>query len=103
MYRLGAGSDGVCAAVVHLEEDLGGVEVGDELSDVADISAAEGVDALVRVADDEDRGALGVDGQQFHDLVLHRVRVLAPRAEAAAAAAAAASVRMVGERVSWDV
>ena len=65
-HRVGGAEDGLGGAVVLLELDGAGVRVVLlELHDVADVRAAEGVDGLVRVADDRQfgrvRGALADD------------------------------------------
>jgi hypothetical protein len=62
-------------AVVLLELDqVGDLELALEGCHVADVGAPEGVDALVVVADREDRGAAA--GQQLEPFVLQRVGVL---------------------------
>ena len=69
--RVGGAEDGLRGAVVLLEHDGAGVRVVLlELHDVADVGAAEGVDGLVRVADD---GQLGRAGAFADDLAHQRV------------------------------
>ena len=69
--RVGGAEDGLGGAVVLLELDGAGVRVVLlELHDVADVGAAEGVDGLVRVADD---GQLGRAGAFADDLAHQRV------------------------------
>ncbi len=48
---------------------LGGIEVGE------DVGAAEGVDGLLRIADEDERGAARPEGPP-HDVPLHRIGVL---------------------------
>ena len=73
--RVGGGQDVAVRAVVLLEaDDVGTGVVALEVAHVADLGAAEGVDALVVVADREDLGA--ATGQQLQPGVLQLVGVL---------------------------
>ena len=74
-HRVGGRQDRLGRAVVLLEQDRRGVgEVVLELEDVADVGAAERIDRLVGVTDDQQIG-LGV-GQLLDQLVLRVVGVL---------------------------
>ena len=74
-HVVGRAKDGVRRAVVLLERHHTRLaEVALELEDVADVGSAQGVDRLVRVADDADVPVLL--GQELEQAVLRVVRVL---------------------------